>query len=80
VRASLGHVRDLPDDELGVDLDHNFKPTYHILRAQSENGSSSCAKPWKARVSFISATDPDREGEASRGTCCKSQPKVPVRR
>ncbi len=63
VRASLGHVRDLPDDELGVDLEHNFKPTYHLLRRKSKTVKTLRAALAGAGELYL-ATDPDREGEA----------------
>ena len=36
VCASMGHVRDLPEKEMGVDIERGFKPTYHILRRKSK--------------------------------------------
>jgi DNA topoisomerase-1 len=80
VRASLGHVRDLPGDEMGVDIEHNFKPTYHILRAKSKT-----IKQLREALAGVSelylATDPDREGEAIAWHLLQIlKPKVPVRR
>src|SRR5574337_1549287 len=63
VRASLGHVRDLPDGELGVDIEHNFKPTYHLLRRKSKTLKGLRAALEGAGELYL-ATDPDREGEA----------------
>ncbi len=63
VRASLGHVRDLPDKELGIDLDRNFKPTYHLLRAKSKTLKQLREALANADELYL-ATDPDREGEA----------------
>src|SRR5450756_824915 len=63
VRASLGHVRDLPDKELGIDLENNFKPTYHILRTKSKTLKALRAALEGANELYL-ATDPDREGEA----------------
>ncbi len=63
VRASLGHVRDLPDDELGVDIEHNFKPTYHLLRNKSKTVKALRTALEGAGELYL-ATDPDREGEA----------------
>ena len=63
VRASLGHVRDLPGKELGIDLDHNFKPTYHLLRAKSKTLKQLREALANASELYL-ATDPDREGEA----------------
>src|SRR5262249_12472476 len=63
VRASVGHVRDLPKSKLGVDVDHGFAPQYIVPRAKSEivNQLKSAAR--SADVIYL-ATDPDREGEA----------------
>ncbi len=63
IRASLGHVRDLPDDKLGVDIEHNFKPTYHLLRRKSKTLKALRAALDGAAELYL-ATDPDREGEA----------------
>jgi DNA topoisomerase-1 len=80
VRASLGHVRDLPDDELGVDVDHNFKPAYHILRAKSKTIKQLREALDGADELFL-ATDPDREGEAIAWHLLQVlKPKMPVRR
>jgi DNA topoisomerase-1 len=80
VRASLGHVRDLPDDELGVDLDHNFKPTYHILRNKSKT-IKQLRQALDGADELYLATDPDREGEAIAWHLLQVlKPKVPVRR
>ncbi|MHB1161949.1 MAG: DNA topoisomerase, partial [Chloroflexota bacterium] len=61
--ASMGHVRDLPKSELGVDLEHDFSPKYVIPRDKR-----SVVKELKERAksaqSIYLATDPDREGEA----------------
>ena len=63
VMASQGHIRDLPQKELGVDIDHDFRPTYELTL----NGRKT-VKNLKAAVSgaddIYLATDPDREGEA----------------
>ena len=80
VRASLGHVRDLPNDELGVDVEHNFKPTYHVLRAKSKTIKQLRAALADADELYL-ATDPDREGEAIAWHLLQVlKPQVPVRR
>jgi DNA topoisomerase-1 len=80
VRASLGHVRDLPGDELGVDLEHRFKPTYHILRAKAKTIRQLRAALADASELYL-ATDPDREGEAIAWHLLQVlKPGVPVRR
>ncbi len=63
VRASMGHVRDLPTDALGIDLQHHFKPTYHLLRHKSRTLRALRAALAQADEVYL-ATDPDREGEA----------------
>ncbi|MCC6191010.1 MAG: type I DNA topoisomerase, partial [Anaerolineales bacterium] len=63
VRASMGHVRDLPPKELGVAVDAGFRPTYHLLpRARKTLAELRKALPECEAV--LLATDPDREGEA----------------
>ena len=63
VRASMGHVRDLPSDELGVDVENNFHPTYHLLRQKGKTIKALRAALEEAGEVYLS-TDPDREGEA----------------
>ncbi|HEX9015318.1 MAG TPA: toprim domain-containing protein, partial [Chloroflexota bacterium] len=63
VEASMGHVRDLPKSELGVDVNNGFAPKYVIPKDKR-----SVIKELKERAkgvqSIYLATDPDREGEA----------------
>jgi DNA topoisomerase I len=63
VRASMGHIRDLPADELGVDIENHFKPTYHLLRQKLKTLKSLRDALSQANALYL-ATDPDREGEA----------------
>ncbi|HUP48561.1 MAG TPA: type I DNA topoisomerase [Thermoanaerobaculia bacterium] len=62
VKASVGHVRDLPKNELGVD-EKTFEPTYEVLEGKEKVVSELRAAAKKADVIYI-ASDPDREGEA----------------
>jgi len=62
VKASVGHVRDLPKSELGVD-EETFEPTYEILEGKEKVVSELKAAAKKADAIYI-ASDPDREGEA----------------
>src|SRR5438105_3181783 len=62
VKASVGHVRDLPKSEIGVD-EETFEPTYEILEGKEKVVSELKAAAKKADTIFI-ASDPDREGEA----------------
>lgn len=63
VKASFGHVRDLPEKDLGVDLENDFKPTYEVSTKSSrvvkelQDLAKKCDR-------ILLASDPDREGEA----------------
>ncbi|MCS6800509.1 MAG: type I DNA topoisomerase [Chloroflexota bacterium] len=63
VRASLGHVRDLPKSQLGVDVEHDFAPKYLVPREKKEL-IKELREAVKEAPSVWLATDPDREGEA----------------
>src|SRR3989338_7722210 len=63
VMASLGHIKDLPKSDLGVDVEHNFRPTYQPIPAKSKVIRELKAEAKKAGVIYLAA-DPDREGEA----------------
>ena len=63
VEASRGHIRELPEDELGVDVENGFAPTYVNQPDKRETIASIRSLASTAEVVFI-ATDPDREGEA----------------
>jgi DNA topoisomerase-1 len=63
VAASVGHVRDLPTKELGVDVDHGFEPQYVTIRGKGKV-LTELKKKAKNVDTVILATDPDREGEA----------------
>ncbi|MBI2080919.1 MAG: type I DNA topoisomerase [candidate division NC10 bacterium] len=63
VKASLGHVRDLPVKGLAVDVEHNFKPKYEVIKGR-EKVVAELKKAAKASGAIFLATDPDREGEA----------------
>ena len=62
VKASMGHLRDLPKSSLGVDLD-TFEPKYISMRDKTQVIKDLKAEAKKADIVFL-ATDPDREGEA----------------
>ena len=59
--ASMGHVRDLPERSLGVDVNNEFTPDYKITKSKTMQALNAAAK--NAEEIFL-ATDPDREGEA----------------
>ena len=63
VRASIGHVKDLPAKELGVNVKKDFKPTYIIIPGKEKIVKELKKEAKKAEKIYI-ATDPDREGEA----------------
>ncbi|HSM04103.1 MAG TPA: type I DNA topoisomerase [Longimicrobiales bacterium] len=63
VAASVGHVRDLPTKELGVDVENGFEPKYVVIRGKGKVITDLKRRAKKAD-SVILATDPDREGEA----------------
>src|ERR1041384_2195572 len=63
VKASLGHVKDLPKSKLGVDIEHDFEPVYDVIP-----GKAKVIKELRAAAKtagrILLAADPDREGEA----------------
>ena len=63
VMASMGHVRDLPKTELGIDVANGFKPTYRTIRDRNKFVTELRAAA-RSAGRLILATDPDREGEA----------------
>jgi DNA topoisomerase-1 len=63
ITASMGHVRDLPKGKLGIDVDHEFTPTYSVPRDKSST-LKEIRQLGKSATSIYLATDPDREGEA----------------
>ena len=63
VRASVGHVRDLPKSDLGVDIEQGFRPKYVIPREKAPAVKVIRQAAEKASTIYL-ATDPDREGEA----------------
>ncbi|MGZ6339708.1 MAG: DNA topoisomerase, partial [Candidatus Limnocylindrales bacterium] len=67
VLASYGHVRDLPEkpgkDSLGVDVDHDFQPTYEVSADRRKHVSAIAKAAARADMVYL-ATDLDREGEA----------------
>ena len=63
VKASMGHVMDLPKRDLGVDLKKDFKPTYIVIPGRRRVIQELKAAAEKADAVYLAA-DPDREGEA----------------
>ena len=63
ITASMGHVRDLPRGEFGVDVEHGFEPKY-VIPKEKIKAINAMAKDAARAEHLILATDPDREGEA----------------
>jgi DNA topoisomerase-1 len=63
VEASMGHVRDLPKSQLGIDIENDFEPKYITIRGKGELLAKLRKQAAKADMVYL-ATDPDREGEA----------------
>jgi DNA topoisomerase-1 len=63
VKASVGHIMDLPKSKLGVDIEHDFEPEYQVLRGKKKI-VDELKKAAKDKEHIYLAPDPDREGEA----------------
>lgn len=63
VKATVGHIRDLPKSTLGVDVEHDFAPTYETIRGKKKVIDELIAAAGGCDVIYL-APDPDREGEA----------------
>jgi DNA topoisomerase-1 len=63
VKASVGHIMDLPKSKLGVDIENNFEPKYIVIKGKAPVVKELKSAAKKAGRVLI-ATDPDREGEA----------------
>ncbi len=63
VEASFGHIRDLPSSKMGIDIEHDFEPTY-VIPPKSKKRVAELKKLAKDAPEIILATDEDREGEA----------------
>jgi DNA topoisomerase-1 len=63
VKASVGHLRDLPKSKLGIDIEDDFNPNYITIRGKGDIIKELKKEAKKADNIFL-ATDPDREGEA----------------
>src|SRR6476646_7476716 len=68
VKASIGHIKDLPSKGLGVDVEHNFEPTYELIPDSKKRNNkrivAELKKAAKEAEAIYLAADPDREGEA----------------
>lgn len=63
VKASMGHVRDLPKSQMGIDTEHDYDPKYITIRGKGPVLKELKTAAKKAKKIFLAA-DPDREGEA----------------
>src|SRR5919106_4550677 len=80
VKATIGHLRDLPTRELGVDVDNGFEPKYVTIKGKTKT-LSELKKAAKGASTIYLATDPDREGEAiAWHVADQINSKVPVHR
>ncbi|HEX2272183.1 MAG TPA: type I DNA topoisomerase [Pyrinomonadaceae bacterium] len=68
VKASIGHIKDLPSKGLGVDVENNFEPTYELIPDSKKRNNKKIVaelkKAAKEADAIYLAADPDREGEA----------------
>jgi len=63
VKASVGHVKDLPKSKDGVDIENGFTPTYEVIKGKAKV-LSDIKRSARGAARVLLATDPDREGEA----------------
>jgi DNA topoisomerase-1 len=63
VKASVGHVRDLPKSKIGVDFENNFEPVYEVIEGKKKV-VAEIRKAARENETVFLASDPDREGEA----------------
>ena len=63
VKATVGHVRDLPEKKLGIDIENGFRPEYVTIAGKEKTLTDLKNAAKDSREIFL-ATDPDREGEA----------------
>ncbi len=79
VIASMGHIRDLPANELGIKIDEGFKPKYVIIKGKEEM-VQKIKKAALTSDSIYLAADPDREGEAISWHLASLIKKEPIHR
>src|SRR3984957_6234666 len=61
--SSIGHIRDLPEKEFGIDIENDFEPTYQTLPSKKKVIAKLISAAKKCKTVYLSP-DPDREGEA----------------
>ncbi len=79
VLACVGHIKDLPKKELGIDIEHDFKPTLKVL-PDRRDFIKKLKLAAKTAPQIILATDPDREGEAIAAHLAQELPKTKLER
>jgi DNA topoisomerase-1 len=82
VRATIGHVRDLPEKKMGIDIENGFEPEYVTIPGKEKTVAELKSAARDSKQIFL-ATDPDREGEAIAWHVAqqiKSKNGAPVRR
>jgi DNA topoisomerase-1 len=81
VKASVGHIRDLPQRELGIDIEEGFKPKYVAVRGRTKIVAELRREAAKSSIVLL-ATDMDREGEAIAWHLREvlEKPSVPIKR
>ena len=80
IEASVGHIRDLPKSDLGVEVDNGFKPTY-VASEDKSKVIKQLKKLIKKATTLYLATDPDREGEAIAWHLAEIlKPSIPIKR
>jgi len=81
IRASVGHVKDLPENRLGVDIQNGFSPEYQVIKGKSKV-LKEIKRAAEGANSIYLATDPDREGEAIAWHIAEAinQPPTKIRR
>lgn len=67
VKASMGHLRDLPKSKLGVDIEHDFEPVYQPIRGKRSSSASS-KRPPRAATPYILQRTRTARAKPSRGT------------
>ena len=70
VTSSFGHIIDLPKDEISIDIENNFKPTYKTMPGKSKIVSS--LRNYNKGYNILLAADDDREGDAIAWHCGKT--------
>ena len=71
VKASMGHLRDLPKKKMSIDLEHDFKPEYVPIEGKDKVIKEIRSEIRKADFVYL-ATDPDREGFRGISRSCSS--------